>query len=72
MYSVPLGHFVRLPINGIRTFSKMFLGNEFQKNLKTLYLHVHPDVMAGFPDSVKIANKNSLQVDFIGFLQCRY
>lgn len=62
MFCAPLRHLVNFQNISIRAFSNAYLGNEFQKNLKRLYLHVHPDIMSGFPDSVKVANKNSLQV----------
>ena len=45
-----------------RRFANAFLGNELQRDLRRLYLLVHPDMMAAFPESVKNANKGSLQV----------
>ena len=45
-----------------RGFANAFLGNELQSDLKRFYLLVHPDVMGAFPESVKTANKNSIQV----------
>lgn len=50
-----------------RHFSRAFLGNELQTDLKRLYLLVHPDVMGAFPESVKTANKNSIQVRSFSF-----
>ena len=72
MYKAVLQSFSHFPLNFSRSFSTMFLGNEFQKDLKKLYLHVHPDVMAAFPESVKKANKNSLQVHFSLLLIIRF
>ena len=45
-----------------RCFSNAYLGNELQRDLRRLYLLVHPDVMSAFPETVRTANKNSLQV----------
>ena len=52
----------------IRTISNAFLGDELQKDLKQLYLLVHPDVLSSFPASVRETNKNSLQVESLSFL----
>ena len=46
----------------VRCFSNAYLGNELQRDLRRLYLLVHPDVMSSFPETVRTANKNSLQV----------
>lgn len=72
MISVVFRPLVKSRFISLRSFSNAFLGNEFQKKLKQLYLHVHPDVMSGFPESVKEANKNSLQVRTGSILQRRY
>ena len=61
-----------IPVVISRSFANVFLGNELQRNLRQLYLLVHPDVMSSFPESVKEANKNSLQVSFICLFFCRY
>lgn len=55
----------------IRTISNAFLGDELQKDLKQLYLLVHPDVLSSFPESVRETNKNSLQVESLSFLCLR-
>lgn len=52
-----------------RGFANAFLGNELQSDLKRFYLLVHPDVMGAFPESVKTANKNSIQVAAFPFCQ---
>ena len=46
----------------VRCFSNAYLGNELQRDLRRLYLLVHPDVRSSFPETVRTANKNSLQV----------
>lgn len=61
-----------IPVVISRSFANAFLGNELQRNLRQLYLLVHPDVMSAFPESVKEANKNSLQVSIVCFFFCRY
>lgn len=60
-----------IPFVITRSFANVFLGNELQRNLRQLYLLVHPDVMSAFPESVKEANKNSLQVRCLSISFCR-
>ena len=60
-----------IPLVISRSFANAFLGNELQQNLRQLYLLIHPDVMSAFPESVKEANKNSLQVGCLSISLCR-